>query len=103
MVTERRTIGKTLSDLLGFMVDNFAAVVSMMIGYTIALMLLYRDPYDLSWTTNRAGFLAIIPTVITCAVWKPSKERSDELKATLRRQERELDELRRERDESEGG
>lgn len=103
MVTERRTIGKTLSDLLGFMIENFAAALNMMIGYTIALTFLYRDPYDLTWTINRAGFLAIIPTAITCAVWKPSKERSDELKATLRRQERELEQLRRERDESEGG
>ena len=100
---ERRSIGKTVSELLEFMLENAAAAGIMMIGYTILLTFLYRDPYDLTWTINRAGFLAIIPTAITSAVWKPSKERHDELKATLRRQEQELEELRRARNESDDG
>jgi hypothetical protein len=102
-MSERRTIGKTLSDLLGFMVENLGITLSMWFGYSFAIAVLYRAGSDLTWTLDRAGYLAIIPTAITSAVWKPYKERQDELKATLRRQERELDELRRERDESEGG
>ena len=102
MMSELRTVRKFLSDLLGFMFENIGITLSMWLGYSLAIAVLYRAGSDLTWTLDRAGYLAIIPTAITSAVWKPYKERHDELKATLLRQERELEQLRRERDESEG-
>ena len=100
-MSERRTIGKIVSDLLGFMAERIVAIVFIGMCYAAVIAKAYEDRTDMTWTLNRAIVLAIIPTAITSLVWKSFTGRHDELKATIRRHEQELEELRRERDESE--
>ena len=105
MVTERGSNGKSRWDWLSFIGEGDTIVLwfAIWVGYTTAIAMLYEEPGDFTWAFNRAGILAIIPTLITARVWKYFSDRRKgrkELEATIRRHERELEQLRRERDES---
>lgn len=107
-MTERGSKGKSRWDWLGFIGEGDTIVLWFAIwaGYTTAIAMLYEDPVDFTWSFNRGGVLAIIPTLITARGWKYFTDRRKEhkeLEATIRRHEQELEELRRERDDSEGG